>query len=66
MHTAAILEEAADAMARLGGEAGALAAGTPPALIFCGDLNSDLDDGVPGDEEGEAVAAAAHVLSPLC
>ena len=50
MHTAAILEEAADTMARLGGgAAGALAAGPPPALIFCGDLNSDLNDGVPGE-----------------
>lgn len=54
MHTAAILSEAgafleqcrsspdvAQAMAAAGG-------GRPPALLFCGDLNSDLNDGIPG------------------
>eukprot|EP00884_Botryococcus_braunii_P003659 jgi/Botrbrau1/13294/Bobra.27_2s0014.1 len=46
-HTAAMLAEAGDL---IGQQAGALG-GRPPALLFCGDLNSDLNDGIPGTVE---------------
>ena len=47
MHTAALL---AEAEALIGEVVGAPALrGRRPALLFCGDLNSDLNDGVPGD-----------------
>jgi 2',5'-phosphodiesterase len=48
LHVAAMLTEAADVAAR------AVAAGRvgePPVPLFCGDLNSDLNDGVPGAVE---------------
>ncbi len=46
MHAAALLAEAG---AQVGDVAAAPAlAGRRPALLFCGDLNSDLNDGVPG------------------
>jgi len=47
MHTAAILEEA---HATLKSWASRLEEGSHqrPSLIFCGDLNSDLNDGIPG------------------
>jgi 2',5'-phosphodiesterase len=54
MHTAAILEELQDLLRQVlepatGSETAALLAGMPPpAVMFCGDLNSDLNDGVPG------------------
>jgi 2',5'-phosphodiesterase len=42
MHTWAILQEAAElARAKTNN-------GLTPALVFCGDLNSDLNDGIPG------------------
>lgn len=60
MHTAAILEEVAALVQELGsgsahgsssssssGAAGAL--GAQPSVLFCGDLNSDLNDGIPGE-----------------
>jgi 2',5'-phosphodiesterase len=52
MHTAAILEELQGLLRQVsepGSETAALlAAMPPPAVMFCGDLNSDLNDGVPG------------------
>lgn len=48
LHVAAMLAEAADVGAR------ALAAGEikePATPLFCGDLNSDLNDGIPGTVE---------------
>lgn len=33
--------------------------GEEPTLLFCGDLNSDLNDGIPG------AATASHCLSIL-
>lgn len=45
MHTAAILQEANLVMERTLGE------GAPAAMLFCGDLNSDLNDGIPGTIE---------------
>jgi 2',5'-phosphodiesterase len=50
MHTAAILEELQDLLQRCAVDAGAAALlkGRRPAVMFCGDLNSDLNDGVPG------------------
>lgn len=44
IHTAAMLAEAD----RLLQEVGPGPQGARPALLFCGDLNSDLNDGVPG------------------
>lgn len=51
MHVWAIIKEACDFAAAAGGGDVALtsaAGGKYPALIFCGDLNSDLNDGIPG------------------
>lgn len=45
MHVAAMLEEAAGLIGQVGQE---LQLRRPPALLFCGDLNSDLSDGIPG------------------
>ncbi|KAK9819723.1 hypothetical protein WJX72_001675 [[Myrmecia] bisecta] len=53
MHTAAIIDEAqqlidqAIGSPQLSQELG----GLRPALVFCGDLNSDLNDGIPGAVE---------------
>ena len=44
MHTAAILEEACAEVEKLRLQ-------PPPAMVFCGDLNSDLNDGIPGECE---------------
>jgi 2',5'-phosphodiesterase len=51
MHVYAIIKEACDFAAAAGGgdiELTSAAGGKYPALIFCGDLNSDLNDGIPG------------------
>lgn len=52
LHTAAILHEAAlllqEAASSLGPEVAALLLSRPPSVVFCGDLNSDLNSGVPG------------------
>ncbi|MEW5308605.1 MAG: hypothetical protein WDW38_000550 [Sanguina aurantia] len=52
LHTAAILHEAAlllqEAASSMGPEVAALLLSQPPSIVFCGDLNSDLNDGVPG------------------
>lgn len=51
MHVWAIIKEACDFAAAAGGGEIALttaAGGKYPALVFCGDLNSDLNDGIPG------------------
>lgn len=51
MHTWAIMQEAAaflqEAVAP-GSQIAAALGGRRPALVFCGDLNSDLNDGIPG------------------
>ncbi|KAK9846341.1 hypothetical protein WJX81_001906 [Elliptochloris bilobata] len=49
MHTAALLAEAGALIDEVAG-APALR-GRRPALLFCGDLNSDINDGVPGAVE---------------
>ena len=46
LHTAALLAEAGALIDEVAGAAALR--GRRPALLFCGDLNSDLNDGVPG------------------
>ncbi len=46
MHTAALLAEAGALIDEIA--AAPALAGRQPALLFCGDLNSDLNDGMPG------------------
>lgn len=50
MHTWAILQEAAEVVAEAVSTPDLAAAcrGQRPAIVFCGDLNSDLNDGIPG------------------
>ncbi len=51
MHVWAIINDASDFAAAAGGgdiELTSAAGGKYPALVFCGDLNSDLNDGIPG------------------
>ncbi len=50
MHTAAILEEAAAFLQQAAEDprVGAALGGSRPTVLFCGDLNSDLNDGIPG------------------
>jgi 2',5'-phosphodiesterase len=52
MHVWAIIKEACDFAAAAGGGdiafSSAAAGGKYPALLLCGDLNSDLNDGIPG------------------
>jgi 2',5'-phosphodiesterase len=53
LHVAAMLAEA-HALA----ESAAADLGSTPALLFCGDLNSDLNDGMPGETH---LLPSAHV-----
>ncbi|GIL98257.1 hypothetical protein Vretimale_3659 [Volvox reticuliferus] len=50
MHTAAILEEAAAFLDRCAADPALVSAlrGRRPTVLFVGDLNSDLNDGIPG------------------
>lgn len=48
LHVAAIQEEAAGWLADWAALEPSLAGAPPPTVLFCGDLNSDLNDGVPG------------------
>lgn len=50
MHVDTIVMEAFELAAECG-RSGATDDGATPAVIFCGDLNSDLNDGVPGTVE---------------
>jgi 2',5'-phosphodiesterase len=53
LHVWAMLQEAAELAAAARSDAALAAAcrGARPALVFCGDLNSDINDGVPGAVE---------------
>lgn len=48
LHTAALLAEAGALIDEVAGSPALH--GRRPALLFCGDLNSDLNDGVPGGD----------------
>eukprot|EP00955_Chlamydomonas_euryale_P073835 361860-Chlamydomonas_euryale.AAC.4 len=54
MHTAAILEEAVALLGRLG-------CSPSPAMLFVGDLNSDLNDGIPGDPDEPRMVTGSAV-----
>ena len=60
LHVAAMLAEA-HALA----ESAATELGSTPALLFCGDLNSDLNDGMPG-ETHLLVSTQMHTHVPEC
>ena len=54
MHTAAILEEAAAFITSSSASIATAAPSVDPkdlALIFCGDFNSDLNEGIPGEQD---------------
>jgi 2',5'-phosphodiesterase len=59
MHVWAILNEAAEVLTQAGAdpELRRRCRGRRPALLFCGDLNSDLNDGIPGECRRDTPAA---------
>lgn len=65
MHVWAILQEAAAFIEASMADEGVAAAcgGRRPALLFCGDLNSDLNDGIPG---GRQPAMIGRKRLPAC
>ena len=63
MHTAAILEEAAAFITSSSASIRATAPMDPKdlALVFCGDFNSDLNEGIPGMIKS-SIYGKAHVI----
>ena len=64
---AAMLAEAAALMNALPDEAAPLGQSqdNQPALLFCGDLNSDLNDGVPGTRPAWIIPKSSCCVSTM-